>query len=945
MDRDSGTVRLVSAAYDRSSPVLSARVGVSPIMIGRVGPLARLVGLVEAAEVASGDDSAVALVSGEPGIGKTRLVEEFVRELDTEVEVVVVRAEPGSVNRPYDAFARLLPRDDEWVVDDGDAMTDRLVGAFSPRLTGQPKVLVVEDVHWLDDASARVVDSLARQPWPSFVLLATYRTGALRRGSPGGELVRRLEQTHAVEQIRLDRLDHHDIGALINAIIGEQPSSALVEAVARRSDGVPFVVEELVRTAALDRGSAAEQAAEISSVELPWSLSDAVHQQLTGLEHDERCVLDALAVFDDPATFDTLLIVTTLADNTLLAALRSLVARGLVVEVSDDRFWFVHALMADTIAQQLLGRERRRLHERCFEALSSAAVDAPTDYAALARHAIGSGRFDEVAAIARAGARRALASGASFVAVRLAADGLEEEPDDVELLAIATDAAWRLDFPAEASATAERWVQAAEGDDLVDALRLHSRLRFELGDRSGGEATLDRLRELAGDATGQPSVRAAAAAAAAQLCMLTSRSPEAVSLADLAIELATPIGDEITIARAGVERASARVELVSRRESEPELRAAVERARAVGDTVSAARGINNLLAQVPPHTPEGVALRAALPNAAGLAGFSKLGSKTSMWDMEAAMGAGDLATARRAMDEASGSKSAHGGMFDHERAWLAVEEGRFDDAERLLTTSKAAVYCVLGSSNDEFLDSTLRLKLCAFRGDEALGKTEFRALLGRPVPGDQQYILNELVGVAESALSVGIEPAEIREAMLGRWLAHHPSHGELVDHIEGLLSVDDDPARTVELLAPRCANPELMAITRAALCMALARAYIALGDRGRAGETIEQVIDVDLARWPGVRRDRAVALRHRVERSRPEGPADSALTPREQEVALLLTDGLTNGQVAERLYISPKTAAVHVSNILAKLGLSSRAEIAAWTVRNSLEAPGAPKSA
>ena len=176
-------------------------------------------------------------------------------------------------------------------------------------------------------------------------------------------------------------------------------------------------------------------------------MSDAVHQQLTGLEPDERCVLDALAVFDDPATFDTLLIVTTLGDDPLLAALRSLVARGLVVEVSDDRFWFVHALMADTIAQQLLGRERRRLHERCFEALSSAAFDAPTDYAALARHAIGSGRFDEVAAIARAGAWRALASGASFVALRLAADGLEEEPDDVVLLAIATDAAWRLDFP------------------------------------------------------------------------------------------------------------------------------------------------------------------------------------------------------------------------------------------------------------------------------------------------------------------------------------------------------------------------------------------------------------------------------------------------------------------------------------------------------------------
>jgi DNA-binding CsgD family transcriptional regulator len=60
------------------------------------------------------------------------------------------------------------------------------------------------------------------------------------------------------------------------------------------------------------------------------------------------------------------------------------------------------------------------------------------------------------------------------------------------------------------------------------------------------------------------------------------------------------------------------------------------------------------------------------------------------------------------------------------------------------------------------------------------------------------------------------------------------------------------------------------------------------------------------------------------------------LTARELEVAALLAEGLTNGQVAERLFISPKTAAVHVSNILAKLGLSSRAEIAAWAVRRGI---------
>ena len=60
--------------------------------------------------------------------------------------------------------------------------------------------------------------------------------------------------------------------------------------------------------------------------------------------------------------------------------------------------------------------------------------------------------------------------------------------------------------------------------------------------------------------------------------------------------------------------------------------------------------------------------------------------------------------------------------------------------------------------------------------------------------------------------------------------------------------------------------------------------------------------------------------------------------PREREVAALLAEGLTNAALAERLYISPRTAAVHVSNILAKLGMASRTEVAAWAVREGLAA-------
>jgi DNA-binding CsgD family transcriptional regulator len=115
----------------------------------------------------------------------------------------------------------------------------------------------------------------------------------------------------------------------------------------------------------------------------------------------------------------------------------------------------------------------------------------------------------------------------------------------------------------------------------------------------------------------------------------------------------------------------------------------------------------------------------------------------------------------------------------------------------------------------------------------------------------------------------------------------------------------------------------------------LGQALLAAGDRAGALASVTRAVEQDLARWPGVRRDRAEALARRLRGASPRSDGD--LTLREREVAALLAEGLTNGQLAERLFISPKTAAVHVSNILAKLGLAGRAEIAAWAVRNGVE--------
>jgi DNA-binding CsgD family transcriptional regulator len=121
---------------------------------------------------------------------------------------------------------------------------------------------------------------------------------------------------------------------------------------------------------------------------------------------------------------------------------------------------------------------------------------------------------------------------------------------------------------------------------------------------------------------------------------------------------------------------------------------------------------------------------------------------------------------------------------------------------------------------------------------------------------------------------------------------------------------------------------DLSACQRAGILVALARSQAALGRRSDALATVTTALGL-LERWPGWRRDEAQALAERLGGGSDDGP----LTARELEVAALVADGLTNAELARRLYIAPKTAAVHVSNILAKLGMTNRAEVAAWVVR------------
>ena len=226
-----------------------------------------------------------------------------------------------------------------------------------------PSVLVFDDLHWADSESVALFERLAEPGSGPRLLVGTYRPDALHRRHPTAELVPRLERRHAVTHIHLDRLSVADVGSFLAAVYGRIPSYRVIEALHARTGGNPFFLEELLAAAHEDDPD------ELMSQPLPWSLGELVRSQLDDLTAEQRCVLETAAVLGRRVGFDILATVSGYAEDELIPILRHLVARGLLIEAEADVFSFRHALAREAIESDLLGRERRRLHQAALDAL------------------------------------------------------------------------------------------------------------------------------------------------------------------------------------------------------------------------------------------------------------------------------------------------------------------------------------------------------------------------------------------------------------------------------------------------------------------------------------------------------------------------------------------------------------------------------------------------
>jgi DNA-binding CsgD family transcriptional regulator len=926
------------------------RAGLSPVMVGRAAELDRLVGLVGARSVPS-----VALVAGEAGIGKTRLVQELVQAVPPGTLVLAGQADPGTVGRPMELFLDALEaapsgerggdgdsqidddlqravRDDDRPADERVRAGVELVRKLTAGVTG---LLVFEDLHWADSESLSLFERLAEPDGGRLLVVGTYRPDALSRRHPAADLLPRLERRHSVAHVRLARLSLAEVNGFLRAVYGGEPSFRVVEALHSRTGGHPFFLEELVASAG--DGSSGD----IDGMPLPWTVAELVTSQLDELTPDVRRMVSAAAVLGRRVSFDLLAAVTGASEDELIAQLRAAVDAGMLVEAEPDVFGFHHEIAREAIKEGLLGRERRRLNEAALAALRGS---GSRDHIALAYHARGAGRYDDMVEEARLGAHESLALGSSYQALQLAELGLTEAEDDVELLSAAARAAWLADLLDDALAHADRWLALARRrDDVVEeaaALSMRVRVAFELGDLEAMAAFSDELVAIV-DRLPDDGERARAMASIAQSYMLRDLMTEASMWADRAQALAEAEGLDGVRLAAMVEKGSALMLLPERTTEGAELLAgAAEEASKAGEHILAARAFNNLLwhARRWDDVDEARVLVDRMRTEAQAGGFDALAISdhaSSLAQLSAV--AGDLDAAIAHLDE---SRAGHGPWPRSrwnavQRAGLAIEAGDLEGAARFTAEAKPAsertLVGILG------LDFNLACRagdlararelladlLAAMVKERAAGPSHVHDLLAAGLPaGLTSDELRPLVALASSYVGHPLDEDDPRRQMLDAQLAEADGRTEAAAEPYAAAAAGLD--QSVKWLAGQ----------RGSAHVGAARTLVPLGRLDEARRHAEAAAGL-LARWRGWRTAELRAVERRLGLGpEPGGPA--ALTPREREVAALLAEGLTNSQLAERLYISPRTAAVHVSNILAKLGMSSRTEVAAWAASGGL---------
>ncbi|GAA2641438.1 helix-turn-helix transcriptional regulator [Streptomyces vastus] len=847
-------------------------------------------------------------------------------------------------------------------------------------------LLVLEDLHWADQSSRDLLRFLLSRgilQWPAggtpthrLALFASYRADDLHRRHPLRPLLAELVRLPAVDRLELRPLPDPEVARLVRAQRAAPLPEATVRRIVERAEGNAFYAEELLAATAdtLPGGSTPASA-------VPSGLADVLLIRFEQLSATAQQVLRTAAVAGRRVEHELLHDAVGLPEPELESALREAVGRQLLVPGEEDTYSFRHALIREAVYADLLPGERVRLH-RAFARLLAGRGHKAESAAERAHHSRESHDLADALAASLEAADHAARIGAP-------AEELRHLEAVLDLWPAVPRSALPDGVPDTVTLTLRASGAAAHAGETHRAVALTRAALAGVGSDTDAELAVRVRYTLAGNLIRADSLQAAFTYSSEALALISAEpeSPTWVWAAATHVMAARHVGEDEVARRVGrralrvaeaLDVADAQADLLisltslethNRRtpEGRSRLREARELARRAGNVPVEMRALFNLaIGSYESGDPDECltwlsgglerAGRAGLlysPYALELLYLRTVVLYTlGRWDecvRSAAVEAERLPTASGfAIGPALYVALARGDHTAAERARTLLD-GPFDwmatlvagivltDAAALRGEPEAAVERVrttVAALTDDSVaerpNAAVRLAALAL---SAVADTAVQLRLTGDAAGARRWTdtATELVELARATAAKG-EDGERQGPEALAWLAR--AEAEWARATSG---------PDVEAWQEAVAAFGYGDVYERARCqLRLAEALVAADRREEAAEQARAARDTADRLGAVPLRDSVDALirRGRLAETPPTAAGVPALTARENDVLRLLARGRTNRQIGEELFISGKTASVHVSNILAKLGAASRTEAVALAYREGLIEPG-----
>jgi DNA-binding CsgD family transcriptional regulator/tetratricopeptide (TPR) repeat protein len=868
----------------------------------------------------------------------------------------------GELGRPLPHRAAAQP------VDDGRLqLFESVAGLLCELAAAAPLLVVLEDVHWADRSSRDLLRYLlARLVDEPVTIVASYRSDDLHRRHPLRPLLAELVRLPGVERVEVPPLADAEVRRLVRGLSTDVPEST-VEDVVARAEGNAFYAEELLAAGGSGEG-------------VPWTLSDVLLARVEQRSPEVQQVLRIAAVAGRRVRHELVAAIGLLAPHELDRALSEAVQHHLLVVSDDGRYRFRHALLQEAVMADLLPGERERLHAAIAAHL--AATPGAGTAAERAHHARAANDLPAAFTASLEAAEEACRAGApaeqlqhleAALALWSAVPGAADRAgrDRAALLLETATAARAVGELHRAVALLRSTLEVlGPGGNPVARARVHYTLAqamVRVEDLAGAHRESGAAMALVPSAP--PSeVRTWAAATHARMSYSLGLMAEADAAADEALAAADALGLDSAWSDTAVSQVRAQAGLdpaaVARRLDE-----ALVRARRSGDVDVEMRVLFNqaTVAFEAGRIEETVGwTRRATERARDLGiEWSFYPAELAHLQVTALYMAGDWDASLAEADVLTRVPE----MAAHVRAaGLLVQVGRGDPAARArldwarALTPRLHEHVLLG-----LVTAGSEIDLAAWSNDPetavAVAADASRRL--RMQWADDHLGVLRLVGTALSPVADAAAAARSAgdTATADRWaLAGEPlvdaaraavdtftaAVGEMgVEAHAWLARVEAENARLHGTGAPELWQAVVDGFgfghvyEQARGRWRLAEALLAAGDRAGAAEQAGAAHEVAarLGAAPLRAAVEALVRRGRLDvalpgAARAAGPA--VLTPREAEVLALLAQGRTNRQIGAALYISEKTASVHVSNIIAKFAASGRTEAVAIAAARGL---------